>query len=219
MDTGVRTGRSTAALGVGWVRLIAGLFCFASGTFLTLRADLGVPPWDVLHDGLRLNTPLTFGVATILVGLVLLIVSLFIGVRPGPGTIANMILIGVFVDLMLASSLFAGVGDGPLALQVLTSVTGIVIVGIGSALYIGAELGAGPRDSLMVAIATRFKLRVGIARAIVEGTALALGAILGGSVGLGTALFVLGIGPAVDLSFALFRMDASGRRKGPRATV
>ena len=202
-----------------WIRLIGGLFCFALGTFLTLRAELGVPPWDVLHDGLRLNTPMTFGIATIVVGVALVLVSLLIGVRPGPGTIANMILIGVFVDLLLATPLLADMDDEHVLLQVLTSVTGIAVVGLGSALYIGAELGAGPRDSLMVAIATRLKVRIGVARAVVEGSALAAGALLGGSVGLGTALFVVGIGPAVDVSFQLFKMDSSGKRRVPEGTA
>ena len=177
-----------------------------------LRAALGLSPWDVLADGLRRNSPLTFGQAVILIGLVLVVGSLLAGIRPGPGTIANMILIGAFADLMLNTGIGASLEEQADWLQVVVMLGGIVTTGIGSALYIGAELGAGPRDSLMIAVATRFRIRVGLSRAIVEGTALAIGALLGGSIGVGTVVFALGIGPAVDVAFQLFRMDSSGRR-------
>jgi uncharacterized membrane protein YczE len=195
------------------VRLIFGLWMFALGTVLTLRASLGLTPWDVLHDGIRRNTPLSFGVAVIAIGVVLVLTSALFGMRPGPGTIANMLLIGAFVDLMLLTEIGAGLDDAHMALRVLVATSGIAVVGIGSALYIGANLGAGPRDSLMVVAATKLGVRVGVARAFVEGSALLVGWLLGGAVGLGTLLFVVGIGPSVDLSFRLFRMEADGRRK------
>ena len=195
-----------------YVRLLFGLWMFALGTVLTLRASLGVPPWDVLHDGIRRNTPLSFGVAVIAVGLLLVVVSALAGIRPGPGTIANMILIGTFVDAMLLTGIGAGLDGAHMAARVATTVAGIAVVGLGSALYIGANLGAGPRDSLMVAAAKRLGVRVGVARAAVEGSALLAGWLLGGAVGLGTLLFVVGIGPSVDVFFRLFGMDAGGRR-------
>jgi uncharacterized membrane protein YczE len=205
----------TPSLPLRYVRLVLGLACFAMGTTLTLWAELGLSPWDVLHDGLQLNTPLSFGTATIVVGAALILVSLIGGVRPGPGTLANMVLIGVFVDLFIASGLGDGIGNEHIALRVATTLAGVVVIGLGSALYIGAELGAGPRDSLMVTVATRFKIRVGIARAIVEGSALIAGVLLGGRVGVGTILFAIGIGPAVDIAFRIFRMDSSGHRERP----
>lgn len=194
------------------VRLLAGLWLFALGSVLTLRASLGVPPWDVLHDGIRRNTPLSFGVAVIAIGVLLVLVSALVGVRPGPGTLANMLLIGTFVDLMLLTGIGAALDDGHMALRVATTVAGIAVVGLGSALYIGADLGAGPRDSLMVLAAKKLGVRVGVARAAIEGTALLTGWLLGGAVGVGTLLFVVGIGPSVDLFFRLFRMGADGRR-------
>lgn len=198
---------------VRWVRLLAGLWFFALGTVMFLRASLGLSPWDVLSDGVRGNTPLTFGQAVILIGLVLVIASLFAGIKPGPGTIANMLLIGLFADLMLNSGIGAGLDDAAMVWRVATMLGGILVTGLGSAMYIGAELGAGPRDSLMIAVATRARWRVGVARAVVEGSALLLGILLGGSVGIGTLVFALGIGPAVDVAFQLFGMEASGRRK------
>lgn len=195
------------------MRLITGLWLFALGTVMFLRAGLGLSPWDVLADGVRRNSPVTFGQAVILIGLVLVLGSLAAGIRPGPGTIANMILIGAFADLMLATGVGAGLDSGPLWLQALVMLGGIAMTGLGSALYIGAGLGAGPRDSLMIAVATRAKIRVGASRAIIEGLALIAGFLLGGVVGIGTVAFAFGIGPAVDIAFQLFGMDSAGRRR------
>lgn len=178
-----------------------------------LRAALGLSPWDVLADGVRTNTPLTFGQAVIAIGLVLVLGSLLAGIKPGPGTVANMLLIGAFADLMLATGIGADLDEGAMTLRVAVMLGGIAMTGLGSALYIGAGLGAGPRDSLMIAVATRARIRVGAARAILEGLALLLGFLLGGSVGIGTVAFAVGIGPAVDIAFQLFRMDPSGRRR------
>jgi uncharacterized membrane protein YczE len=148
----------------------------------------------------------------ILVGVVLVVVTTATGLRPGPGTITNMLLIGAFIDVLLALGITSGASTWPYWARVLLTIAGIVLVGLGTALYIGAGLGAGPRDGLMVLVATRARMRVGLARALVEGTAFLAGALLGGSVGLGTVLFALGIGPAVDVWFRVFRMDSSGRR-------
>lgn len=203
-----------APLPVRAVRLLGGLWLFALGTVLTVRAGLGVPPWDVLHDGIRRTTPLTFGVAVIAIGVLLVLVSALWGVRPGPGTIANMLLIGTFVDLTLWTGVGTNLDDAHIVMRVAVAFSGVAVVGLGSALYIGANLGAGPRDSLMVLAATKLKVRVGVARAAIEGTALLVGWLLGGAVGIGTLLFVLTIGPSVDVFFRLFHMEADGRRAG-----
>jgi uncharacterized membrane protein YczE len=204
--------RRSGAAARRWARLLLGLWLFAVGTFMTLESGLGLSPWDVLNDGLRRRTPLSFGSAVILVGVVLVVVTTATGLRPGPGTIANMLLIGAFIDVLLALDITSGASTWPYWAKVVLTIAGIVLVGLGTALYIGAGLGAGPRDGLMVLVATRARMRVGVARALVEGTAFFAGALLGGSVGLGTVLFALGIGPAVDVWFRVFRMDSSGRR-------
>lgn len=198
-----------------WARLLLGLWLFAVGTFMTLESKLGLSPWDVLNDGLRRRTPLSFGTAVILVGVVLVVATTVAGMRPGPGTITNMLLIGAFVEVLLALGIDSGASNWPYWAKVVLTVAGIVLVGLGTALYIGAGLGAGPRDGLMVLIATRARVRIGVARALVEGTAFFAGALLGGSLGLGTVLFALGIGPAVDIWFRVFGMDSSGRRTAP----
>ncbi len=189
------------------------MWLFALGTVMFLRAALGLSPWDVLADGVRTNTPLTFGQAVIVIGLVLVMGSLVAGIKPGPGTIANMLLIGGFADLMLATGIGATLDEAAIWPRAIVMIGGIVMTGLGSALYIGAGLGAGPRDSLMIAVATRARIRVGAARAMLEGLALLLGFLLGGAVGIGTVAFALGIGPAVDVAFQLFRMDSAGKRR------
>ena len=180
---------------------------FALGTVMTLRANIGLSPWDVLADGIQSHTPLTFGVAVIAIGAVLVAGTWLGGVRPGIGTIANMIGIGLFADLLLATGIGREVMNESLALRLPLDLLGIATIGLGSALYIGAELGTGPRDSLMVMLSRRAKLRIGVARAIIEGTALVAGIVLGGTAGVGTALFAVGIGPSVDLAFRLFGME------------
>ena len=204
--------RRSGAAARRWARLLLGLWLFAVGTFMTLESGLGLSPWDVLNDGLRRRTPLSFGSAVILVGVVLVVVTTAAGLRPGPGTITNMLLIGAFIDVLLALGITSGASTWPYWAKVVLTIAGIILVGLGTALYIGAGLGAGPRDGLMVLVATRARMRVGVARALVEGTAFLAGALLGGSVGPGTVLFALGIGPAVDVWFRVFRMDSSGRR-------
>jgi len=193
---------------LAWVRLLAGLWLFAAGVVLGLRSGLGVSPWDVLHDGIRQATPLSFGAATILVGVVLVVVALASGVRPGPGTLANMLLIGVFADVMLGSGMAGDLDAQWLPLRLAAVLAGVGLVALGSALYIGAGLGAGPRDSLMLAIAVRTRLRVGLVRALIEASVLAVGWALGGAAGVGTMLFAFGIGPAVELTFRLLRVEA-----------
>ncbi len=207
--------RRSSAAARRWARLILGLWLFAAGTFMTIESRLGLSPWDVLNDGLSRRTPLSFGTAVILVGVVLVVGTTMAGMRPGPGTITNMLLVGVFIDVLLALDITSGASTWPYWARIVVTVAGIVLVGLGTALYNRAGMGAGPRDGLMVLIATRARMRVGVARALVEGTAFITGALLGGRLGVGTVLFALGIGPAVDIWFQVFGMDSSGRRPAP----
>jgi uncharacterized membrane protein YczE len=198
---------------VRWVRLLCGIFLFALGTVLTLRANLGLSPWDALADGVRYRTPLSFGEGVIIIGVGIVAVTWLAGTRPGPGTIANMLLIGSFADLLLRNGFLAGIVGTGLPLRTVTCIGGIVLVGLGSALYIGAGLGAGPRDSLMLAVARKTHWRIGVARAVVEGAAFVSGLLLGGRWGVGTLFYALGIGPSVDLWFTVFKMDSAGKKK------
>ena len=202
---------------LAWVRLLAGLWLFALGVVLGLGSGLGVSPWDVLHDGIRQATPLSFGAATVLVGLVLVVVALALGVQVGPGTLVNMVAIGAFADALLASGFASDLAARPLPVRLAAVLAGVGLVALGSALYIGAGLGSGPRDSLMLALAARTGLSVGLIRGLLEGSVLGVGWLLGGVVGVGTVLFAWGIGPAVQLAFRVLRVDLSrepNRRRG-----
>ena len=188
---------------------MSGLVLFGTGLWLGLVADLGVGPWDVLTGGLsqQLGTP--FGRTAIAISVVVLLVGLAAKVKVGPGTIANVVVIGAIVDLLLATGLLDDLGDQALALRLLATVLGITCVATGSALYLGAHLGPGPRDGLMVAIHTRTGWAVGTCRAVLECAVLVLGVLLGGPVGVGTLLFAFGIGPAVQLAFSVLHQTPS----------
>jgi uncharacterized membrane protein YczE len=186
--------------------LTAGLFCFAAGVVLTFKSQLGLGPWDCFHLGLSLHLPITVGEASIITGGLVILLSLFLGVRPGVGTIGNMVLIGLFFDLLYP--LVPNLDHPALIWQLAVDVVGVVIVGIGSGLYIKAGLGAGPRDSLMLALTRRTGQRVSLMRALVELSALTIGFLMGGTVGLGTLVFAFGVGPAVELGFRLLRVEA-----------
>jgi uncharacterized membrane protein YczE len=189
------------------MRLLAGLWVFAVGLALMVRANLGLSAWDVLHDAVRILTPLTFGEVVVAVSVLVVLASLLLGVRPGPGTVVNSLLVGVFTDVLLPWSFLDGLGSSGLLPRVVFLLAGISAIAFGSALYIGADLGAGPRDGLMLGIGKRSRLSVGAARTAIEASVLLLGVVLGGSVGLGTALFVVLIGPEINLAFRLFGMD------------
>jgi uncharacterized membrane protein YczE len=193
------------------LQLNLGLVLFGTGLWLGLVAELGVGPWDVLTGGLsqQLGTP--FGRTAIGVSVVVLLIGLAARVRPGVGTLLNVVVVGATIDVLLATPLLADLGDGPLALRGAVVLLGIATVAVGSALYLGAHLGPGPRDGLMVAIHTRTGWRVGTARAALECVVLVLGVLLGGPVGVGTLLFALAIGPAVQVAFRLLRQTPVGR--------
>lgn len=182
--------------------LVIGLFLFAAGIVALLESGLGLSPWDVLNQGISEHTHLSFGTANIVVAVVVLLVAWRLGARVGPGTVANAILIGVFIDLMLRADAVDDLGDQPLGVRVGLMVGGIVIIGVGSAFYIGAGMGAGPRDSLMLVVAARSRSRVGVVRAAIEIAVTAAGLALGGTVGVGTLAFALGIGPVVEVCFS-----------------
>jgi uncharacterized membrane protein YczE len=183
--------------------LVVGLFLFAAGIVLLLESELGLSPWDVLNQGVSEQSPLSFGAANICVAVLVLAGAWALGARIGPGTVANAILIGLFVDLLLALPFADDLADAPAAGRVAMLVGGILVIGLGSGLYIGAGMGAGPRDSLMLVLARRTGLRIGVVRAGLEVAVTVAGFALGGTVGVGTLAFALGIGPVVELVFWL----------------
>jgi uncharacterized protein len=185
--------------------LILGLLLFALGIVLILESKLGLSPWDVLNQGISKHTPLSFGMANVAVAVVVLFFGWSLGGRPGIGTFANALLVGSFIQGLTALNAVTGLAHDGLAVRIPLLVLGIVLIGPGSALYIGADFGAGPRDTLMLVGAHRTGRRVGLVRGVLEICALAIGIVLGGKFGVGTVLFALGIGPIVEASFALLQ--------------
>jgi uncharacterized membrane protein YczE len=183
--------------------LTVGLVLFASGIVALLEARLGLPPWDVLHQGIAEHTPLSFGGANLVVSAAILLLAWRLGARVGLGTLANAVGVGVAIVVLTSLGPVAALAGHSLAARVALLVVGLALMGIGSGLYLGAALGAGPRDSLMVIGAARTPFRIGLVRGAIELVALACGFALGGTIGIGTVAFVLLIGPAVEGSFWL----------------
>ena len=198
--------------------LLFGLALFAAGIVALLESRLGLSPWDVLHQGISRHTPLTFGEANIAVSAVVLASAWLFGARIGVGTVANAVLVGSLVQLLTSFGAVTGLAHDPLAVRIVLLVAGLALMGVGTALYLGAGLGAGPRDSLMVVGAQRTRFRIGVVRAALELCALAAGVALGGTFGVGTIAFALGIGPSVELSFWLLARSPLGLElEGPTA--
>jgi uncharacterized protein len=194
--------------------LFGGLFVFAVATALSLQCNLGANSWAVLHDGISRQTPLSIGVATQLVGLLMVGVSWRAGIRPGFGTLANMVLIGLFLDLILWSGLIPLADDWRVGIIMLLG--GIGLLGLASALYIKAGFGAGPRDSFMLALHRRTRLRIGKVRWLMEVSAVAVGIVLGGRFGIGTIVFAMLVGFSVDFFFSLLRVRVASSSPAPR---
>jgi uncharacterized membrane protein YczE len=192
-----------------WTNLIIGLTCFGLGVALMVRADLGLSPWEVLHQGLSEQTGIPIGMVSILMGVPILLAWLPLGERPGWGTLVNIVLIGLVTDL----ALLALPDVSLLALRAALMIGGILTVGVGSGLYLGAAMGAGPRDGLMLGLARRSGWSVRLIRTLLEVAVLAAGWLLGGTVGIGTLAFAFGIGPVVQAALRLFGQPAS---KGSR---
>lgn len=172
-------------------QLLGGLTLYGVSMGLMIRADLGLDPWDVLHQALSERTGLTFGLVTAIVGALVLLCWIPLRQRPGIGTVANIVVIAVAVDLTLAvmtqpSSLVVRIG---------LMVGAVVLNGLASAAYIGVRLGSGPRDGLMTGFAARTGLSIRLVRTGIELTVLATGWLLGGTVGVGTVVYALAIGP------------------------
>lgn len=188
------------------LRFLGGLAICVVGVFLSLRAGLGLSPWDVLHAGLSEQLGISYGTVVIVVGLLVLLLSWVLGVRPGIGTLFNVLSIGWGLDALLATSWLEDLSSAPVALRVLALLGAVLALGFGAALYIGAGYGAGPRDSLMVAC-HQHGWPIGPSRCVIELSVLVAGWFLGGSVGVGTVLLALGTGPVVQASFRLLRQQ------------
>jgi uncharacterized protein len=183
--------------------VICGLFIMSVGIVCTYRSGLGLGPWDALHQGISRHTPLTIGQAGIIMGGLIILVGLLLKVRPGVATVLNMILIGVFIDLHLHMNWMPDLTTASPLVRLAVDALGVFLMGLGTAFYIAPRLGAGPRDGLMLHLNILTKVRIALVRAFLEGLALLIGFLLGGTIGVGTLLFALGVGPSVEVGFWL----------------
>lgn len=182
-----------------WVMLFAGFAAWGFGLALFVRANLGMGPWDAFHQGLGFQTGLSIGTASIITGLFILLLWIPLKERPGLGTIGNVLTIGPAMDLGLW---LLPVEIESYWLRGLMLLIGMACVGIGSALYLPAGLGAGPRDGLMLGLNRKTGWSIRLSRSLVEASALGIGILMGGKFGIGTVVFALGIGPVVQFSLA-----------------
>lgn len=182
--------------------LIFGLFVYGLGVAMTVHASLGIAPWDVFAQGISIQTGLSFGVSTVVVSALVLMAWIPLKVKPGIGTIANAVLIGLFADFWLLL-----LPDTSIYWQrLLIFLVGVVIVAIATGLYISSALGSGPRDGLMQGTANALDKPFWMVRTGYEGTVLTIGALMGGQVREGTLIFALSIGYLVQLSMKFFKI-------------
>ncbi|WP_018589339.1 YczE/YyaS/YitT family protein [Terrisporobacter glycolicus] len=187
-------------------RLFLGFIIYGLAIVVMIHANIGLSPWDVLHQGISLKTGLTMGQISIGVGIIIIIIDAFMGEGIGFATLGNVFLIGTFLDIFegfniipYANNLFTGI---------LMMLIGIVLAAIATVLYLKPALGSGPRDGLMLAINKRSSKSVGRIRTIIELTALTVGWLLGGSVGIGTIISGFGLGYAIQIAFKISHIDS-----------
>ena len=177
------------------IYLILGLTLFAIGETLLITANQGVSPWTVLAQGISFQTNLSIGITTFIVSLVVLILWYPLKQKPGLGTILNIILISIIIDLSTPILPY----PKSFLFQIIQSIIAVFIVGLGSGFYLTANLGPGPRDGLMTGLQNLTNQPIALIRTIIEVSAVCLGFYLGGIVGIGTLLFAFGIGPSVSI--------------------
>jgi len=187
----LRAGRLTRRL----LQLYVGLVLYGASLAMMVRGDLGLAPWDVLHSGLIEHLPMTLGQAVVLMSFVVLVAWIPLREMPGLGTVSNALVVGLAADATLV------LVDRPdvLLTRIALMLGGIALCGFAGALYIGAQLGRGPRDGLMTGLARRTGLSLRLVRTALELGVVVIGLLLGGTLGLGTVLFALAIGPLTQM--------------------
>lgn len=184
-------------------QLYLGLVLYGVSLALMVRGALGLAPWDVLHSGFIRHAPMTLGQAVVLFSFVVLVLWIPLREMPGLGTISNAVVVGLSADATLA------VLDRPdaLAARIALMLGGVVLCGFASALYIGAQLGRGPRDGLMTGLARRTGLSLRLVRTALEVGVVVIGLLLGGVLGVGTVVYALAIGPLTQLMLPWFTVE------------
>lgn len=193
-----------------WLRILklfGGLFLYAVGIVFTVNANIGLAPWEAFHQGISKTIGITMGQASIAMGLIVVIANSIMKERLGLGTLANMLFIGLFMDLLMLNHLIPIYEN--IVARVVMMVLGMFAIGVATYLYIGAGWGAGPRDGLMVALTKKTGKSVRLIRGAIETCVVILGYLMGGSIGAGTLIMALFIGFFVQLAFQLFKFDVT----------
>ena len=188
-----------------YIKVTIGVILCALGIVMILNADMGLSPWDVLNQGINIQSGITLGQANILVGIVVILIGIYFKQPIGSGTIINVALVGTFVDIFMFLD-FLPWGDTVLK-QIFLFGMGEIVFALGSYMYISGGCGCGPRDGLMVVFTKKTGLSMGMVRLCLEVSALTTGYFLGGKVGVGTALFSLGTGYVIQFFFKMFKQD------------
>lgn len=187
------------------MKMTLGFALCACGTVMAINSNLGLSPWDVFHQGLTNLTSLTMGQASIIVGVAIVIITSILGLKVGLGTIANILVIGYFIDFIMYRNLIPVSNN--IYSGIFMMIVGMFLIAMGSYLYVACGMGCGPRDGLMIVLAKITGKPVGIIRASIEIAALTVGWFLGGFVGIGTLINAFGIGYFVQIVFKIFRFD------------
>lgn len=187
------------------IRLVSGLFIYALGVVTQIKAHVGYAPWDIFHTGLASTLGLSIGQVSISVGLIIIIIDILLKEKIGLGTFANMFLIGLFIDLIMKLNIVPQSTSPWTGYPMLLA--GMILLCFGLYLYMSSAFGAGPRDTLMVAIHRRLGVSVGLAKAMIEITVAFLGWRLGGMLGLGTLIAASLIGVVLQLVLRLMRFE------------
>ena len=181
------------------IQVLVGTTLIGTGVALNFSSNLGLGPWGVFHEGISLNTSLTFGNAIIATGIFVTLLWIPLKQKPGIATLVDIFWIGTVADLVISLDLNAET----LFLKWIFVFIGILCIGSGTAIYVGADMGSGPRDGVMVGLESK-GLKIGMARNVIEVTALTLGWLLGGTVGLSSVVIAISIGPVVQLVIPYF---------------
>lgn len=185
------------------LQLLLGLYLYGASMALIVTSGLGMMPWDVLHSGILRHIPLTFGTIVTITALLVLLIWIPLRQQPGLGTILNAVLIGPALDL---TRLFLPQPDG-LGWNIGLLLAGIILNGVASAMYIGSQFGPGPRDGLMTGLSRVTGRSIRLVRTLIEVTVVAVGWLLGGVFGIGTALYAVGIGPITQALLPAFTVE------------
>lgn len=199
-------------------QLALGLVLYGVSLALMVLGDVGLAPWDVLHSGATRHLPLTLGQAVVLFSFVVLLLWIPLREKPGLGTIANALVVGMSADATLALL----DPPAPMAGRIALMVGGVLLCAFATALYIGAQLGRGPRDGLMTGLHRRTGLSLRLVRTGIEGTVVVLGLLLGGVLGIGTVVYALAIGPLAQLMLPWFLIHLTAQpsaQDGPGKTL